>query len=658
MLGQILACPSCQGMVLIEPPDSEQLTIGRQHDIDSQAITSEAIREELESDGTFPSAGPSGIADSPADSSQDPSSPEDPGATAALPPGQWKPSGYQGYRQIGMIALVSLIAIVSSVAIFGLFIQSSLNKSNDKAGTEIADATPDPDSSSPDEPSRGPEVSPDPEASPTDAPVSNDTAPSPATPGSEPDSNPATLPSEPDAPESASPAENGLAEKTTKTDAPVAADATETPADTNKGAKDKEKTAAERIFAAPGAAAEQPDTPVMEELPESLQMFSSIFGQGLDLDQPDAKPQPSAMKPIRLEPLPELSGRYPTPADAVDAQQRLQQPLGLNLQATTLHAAVVTLSQLIAVPITFDLQSLAAAGIDLGTPVTGRYLNTTAGEAIREILASAGCTLQQLAPGQMVVRSSEPRITTSLAPAMSLADLEDPEQVVAMVTQLVHQPNDTAELTIAADASRLNVVGSSDAAWRVALALDAVRISRKLPPKLAASQTKGWLVDGRPEDLLPPNLGEIVLEGDLPRPVEHWLNQVAQANNARILIDWPNAWQYGLTPDHTLLPWSTHKSLGSLEQELLAPFGLTIRDLGEGNWLVTSKFALATSPQTVVFPQPIPAEAMLLERLAVAIGYESPEALPSVIDPVSKRLIARLPHFLQTQIAAELSTKL
>ncbi|WP_145343138.1 hypothetical protein [Rosistilla ulvae] len=645
MIGQILACPNCQAMVMVAPPTEDQLTIGRQHDIDSQAITSETIHEELESEGTFPQAGPTDADESPADLSS-PSDSQPSGSFGTMPPGDWKPSSYQGYRQIGMIALVSLIAIVSSVAIFGLFIQQSLTKEKEIA--EVVDGSPDEVEAS------GQEVPGDGDSNAVEDPDADDPPPAADSEIADSAMSASDPPEDESSPTDPVPATDpapavqdaaGAVDPLTEVPEPVDGDGTPPPA--NSGP--------ERIFADAGQPADQPEAAAMEELPESLQMFSSIFGQGLDLQQPDAKPQPTAFKPIRFEPPPELSGRYPTPQPAVDAQQRLQQSLGLNLQATTLYASVDTISQITSVPITFDIESLDSAGIELGTPVSGRYLNTTAGEAIRDVLAKAGCTLQQSAPGQMVVRASEPRISAFIEPALIITDLGEPTPVIALATQLAHLPDDPAELAVDPASDRVQVTGSPQAAWRVALALDALRISRDLPPKLPASHSGRWLVDGRPEELPRPDPGPIVLEGDLPRTVEHWLSQVAQTQNARVLIDWPSAWQYGLTPEFTLLPWPNHDSLASLEQELLAPFGLTIRDLGDGNWLVTSLHALAMSARTVVFSPPIPAETQFLERLTAGAGHETPETFPGVIDPVSQRLITRVSQFLQLQIAAELS---
>ncbi|QDV67215.1 hypothetical protein Poly24_09080 [Rosistilla carotiformis] len=639
MLGQILACPNCQAMVLVEPPTEGQLTIGRQHDIDSQAITSESIQDELQSEGSFPQAGPP----QPPVDSQDSDDSLPAGSFGTVPPGDWKPSSYQGYRRIGLIALVSLIAIVSSAAIFGLFIQSSLTKEPQTAAVDNDSADAEPGSDEAAAPAEGePSVVDD--SNTADAVDSEEPAASPTTLADVD----ATSPVPP--PDGAAPADAPAAPEASANEAMVAEPATgnETPpaAGVNQ---------AERIFADVGQPADQPEAAAMEELPPSLQMFSSIFGQGLDLGQPEAKPQPLAVKAIRFEPPPKLSERYPTPQPAVDAQQRLQQPLGINLSGTTLQASVAMISQLVSVPITLDIESFDSAGIDLQSPVSGRYLNTTAGDALREILAPIGCVLLQSSPGQMVVRASDARIASFIEPALLVTDLQDPETILPMATQLANLPDDPVELTLDPATSIVQVTGSPQAAWRVGLAFDALRISRNLPPKLPATQTSRWLVDGTPLDLPRPEPGAVVLEGDLPRPVEHWLAQVAAARNARVLIDWPSAWQYGMTPEYTVLPWPTHETLTSLEQELLSPFGLTIRDLGDGNWLVTSLYALALSSRTVVFSPAVPAEANLLERIAVAAGYESAETFAGVIDPVSRRLITRAPQFLQTQIAAELS---
>ncbi|WP_417740172.1 hypothetical protein [Rosistilla oblonga] len=649
MIGQILACPNCQAMVLVEPPTEDQLTIGRQHDIDSQAITSEAIHEELESEGTFAQPGSADATDADLDGSDSSDSQSVSASFGTAPPAEWQPSSYQGYRQIGLIALVSLIAIVSSAAIFGLFIQSSLNKEQQAAGeidpavedepaggepadddSAIADST-----AEVDEPLEASEPE---DAAAAATPAESDGAASPAA-DAEPESQPMAT-TEAGDPADIDPAAAAV-------DNPAADPKAKPPADAANGA--------DRIFAEVGQPAEQPEAGTLEELPPSMQMFSSIFGQGLDLQEPEPKPQADVLKAIRFEPPPELSTRYPAPQSPVDVQQRLRQPLGINLNATTLHASVETISEIVSVPISFDIESLDSAGIKLDAAVSGRYLNTTAGDALREILAKVGCTLQQTGPGQMAVRAAEPQIAKALEPAFLVADLQDPEQIIPLATQLAHLAQDPAELRFDAASGRVEVTGSPQAMWRTALALDALRISRNLPPKLPAAQTSRWLVDGNPTDLPRPDPGAIVLEGDLPRPIEHWLTQVAQPQKARVLIDWPSAWQYGLTPEYTVLPWTSHDSLASLEQELLEPFGLTIRDLGDGNWIVTTEYALAMSPRTVVFSPPIPAETQFLERLAAGAGHESPETFAGVIDPVSRRLITRVSQFLQSQIGAELS---
>ncbi|MEZ6090650.1 MAG: hypothetical protein R3C05_22050 [Pirellulaceae bacterium] len=644
MIGQIFACPSCNAMVLVEPPhtDPTRLTIGRRDDVDSQAITSETIRDELESEGGF---------DGDTVDETLPTSDEDASASQAddllNPSSPWKPSSYQGYRQFGMIALVSLIAIVSSVAIFGLFVQSSLEKQHtDASGTSVEQASLEDGSADPDPAGPGEGSLTDGTEQVAEAPIENsgvgttsvESAQPPDSSGDEEAKTAATDPVQ---------RERG-GEGDPPSETPVSLEIAAPPVNANPDA-------AERIFSDAAAAPADPATNTMESLPDALKPFANIFGEGLQIEPAAPPREPVQQRPFQFRPLSKPSDRYPEPQPPMDIAKRLEQPLSMNLQAASLGETLFALAGMTSIPLTIDMQSLDSAGIGLDQELSGRYLDTSVGEAIGKVLSDGGCSLSLAIPGQAIVKAAEDRVTRFTAPALSLADFKEPQRAADLATQLSQRTDDPLATSIDPQTNTLSIDGSPAARWRVAIALEALRLSRQLPLTLPQERTMRWLCRGKPTGWKPPEMKDVVLEGDLPRPIQHWLDQVARQHQATVLIDWPGAWRNGLTPEFTILPWPSHGSVDSLEQELLSNFGLLLRDIGGGYWIVTSEQGFAMSERTAVLDFDANAKERLLERLALGMGYADPAELPAVIDPVSNRLIIRQPDYMLVQIADAVS---
>ena len=604
---------------MVELPQS-QVTIGTAKDIDSQAITSDAIQPEMEVGSELePQPLGSAFAEETADQTNpQPSLPTD-----------WQASGNNRYRQVALIGVVAIITIVSSVALFSLFVRSSMN--------DVADTnTPEPNT--PIEQESDATTPIDDTLSTTEtnevAEEINDAAPSDSVvdPEPEPDTRVETEPTDPKPEADANPP---------------------SPEPPRELLPDQD---IDRIFGAPEPETNA-DTVAMDALPEGLQRFSNMFDVGLAAE--DGPKQPNAQtknRRIQFDPPPPASERFAAPSTKIDIAKQLAHKLGFDIKTTPFARAISLIAESLAVPLTVDIESLDSAGVDTMRSTDARLLNLDAAEALRKMLAPVGCNLDDSVDGLITIRSDEQHIRTFVGDALKIDDLEPIESVATIVSRVASAPDDTVNLTYDQTTHMLIGDASAKGIWRAALACDAVRICRGVPQKLPTRHTARWLSDS-PIEFAVPNTGKILLEGNLPRPTTSWLRQIASANGAAVMIDWPSAWQHGLTPTKMILPWSTHDSLESAEQELLSEYGLVIRDLGFDTWIVTTPRALEFSIQTIAFPKPVEDGDTLLAQVAQAAGYEDLGTFPGAVDPVSNRIVCRLPRFMITQIHTLIETQ-
>lgn len=463
LIGQILACPKCHGMVLITPPaevreepDQQQLALG-DGAVDSQAVTSEGIETRLPESPA--ASGPPGAIWESDPSAVPPIVPAASGtspATEPLPHGhpvQWQSESSARARQIAGIVLLGLVCLVSAIGIFGFVVRQWQASRQAVPGEGIADAA-------------GGEAQPTPtaEASPAGVTATDETATDEAATDeaatAETDPEETTTPetvaadassaaaqtqgnsTEPGpaapSPTVGNPADGSTAVGSTADGSTAAetepGDALK-PGDTLKPGDIPAEASAGGLFAEAGGVAggvvggAQEVIPEATELPAGLQQYMPLIDLAQGAGQPRANdlPAPPTMEDLRVDApdkaIPE--SEYPPPAEPVDVRMRMQsRVLGIEVKDRPLDQVVRVLAQIGGVPIHFDLISLDIAGIAADTPIAVRVADQSAAVVLARAIDAAGCRMTLGDDGIVRVVPKAEALEAGLGEALSVSDFD------------------------------------------------------------------------------------------------------------------------------------------------------------------------------------------------------------------------------------------
>lgn len=682
LIGQILACPKCQGMVLIAPPEDAQtspnagggsdaggdvarLAIGDAA-VDSEAVTRTGIQPQITETAAIPPR--TGLWENSPESlpprNESESSPPD-----ALPV-SWQSEGSARARQIGAVVLLAAVGLISAAAIFGFVVRRWYASRTSPEVVSAAPATADP-----------------PAAATASGPAPPDTSQTPDA------SNRAISPEGDDAstgPDALAPqtdAEQGdIAVEETTTD-PLRADEPAEAADSLRPAPAEPAPpgtgdarpgdarpggAAGELF--PELAAEEGESeeasPAATALPPELQQYMPLidFANAGDLGKGNELPPPATREELRIEAPEEVvpESEYPLPAEPVDVRVRMKaRMLGIDVADRPLDHVVRVLSQVSGVPIALDLVSLDMAGIAPDAPLRFKAANQTVGAVLARAVDGAGCRLRLGDDGIVYVSAKEETLAEGLNEALRYDDFgEAPISAIDLRRMLGATDG---EVKVDADPQRdvWTVEGPAEARLHGALVIEALRMARQLPARIPRERTARWLfaVMGGEEGASPvsevdwaPIANEPVKTNfDQPRAVEMILGDLAREQDAAAVVDWPSAWSHGLTPEATALPWLRNRRAPQVVDETLEPYGLEAFVAGQGVWWVGTRDAYERMELVAVLPIENLTAAEALQRVAVASGEETPEQLPAYVDDVSGRLVVRLPRYVIRQLPAVLS---
>ncbi len=660
LLGQIVACPKCSGMVQIPqtPPspaddpagEAPQIAVGPAGAVDSQAITQDSMGgEQLDASRLADpqQAGDSGVFNEtalPAATDQAFA------ATAAAPAAGWQSDRTRRVRQIGMIATLAITGIVAATTAFIFFVQRwQQEQATNAPNPSVAAAETNPAG-------EAAPAAPDPATAPEDAAAPDTTAASEgaatpeaageATPPAAPEADPTTTPPA-DPASAAKPPE--VREPAVPVNAPAPA-ASETATASMAAAND---LMPETILGglAEDPAAEQKPAP---ELPAGLRKYTSLLAVGGEGNDEEARLEsPPTVAEVQIDQPAAEAETASGPAAPVRLERWLGFEVALEAKAAPLSQWARVLSQVSGVPIAVDIASLDAAGIAptaAATPPAG-WQSTEA--VLAGIAASVGCQIRKT-DSLVIVEAPTPAITAGLETALRADDLlGETSDIMARETlaALVKQVTQADEVAIA-PSGEVSVQGGAGDQWITALTLEGLRKARQQPPRLAADRTARWLAFNDGFDWPRVTAQESLPPLDHPRPVIALVGQLAEANAASVVFAWSDLWQQGLTPQSRAMPW-THRVPGDdVLQQILRPYELQVRAMSEDLWWVGSQ-ALYDRDRAVGLLQ-LPAEAgeRVTRQLAQALGEENQEALPVAYDPAGGCLIAQLPRFLLRQLPA------
>lgn len=625
-VGEILACPKCQSMVKVEPPEG----------------WTPPGQERAANAGEDKSEQPKWREPSPASPAQDDEAP-------VLPDSSWTSPASRKRLLIGSGTLVLLLLLCLVAFAVGRGRKPEKGKAQPTASREkdsgkpsdgsgnksIAEAEPD-DSKPP----------ADPESSKNDSAADDDT-------GTDIDSVDTGKPTEVAEDE---PPKKPVTEKAVDKDA-------ETPAETPDGPpglveKGEGDPAEDTEFNAPSLLAELDKFSELMDDP-TITSGSAEGDEVADVLTPDDVPddEPTLPRPEVRE---------------VDVAARLNDPLsGIEFSDLPLADFIRFVSDFSTIPISLSPEALNQRQITPQKPVSIRRIDTTVGQVLHDVLATLELGFAQKGDQLVVVAAVATEPDSLRQVEYDLSDLasgseDDTKEIARWITSLVSPKSwqdNGGKGVLETKGNSLIIQQSEPVHFQVLTFCEKLRISRGL----------------RQQSSYPVELFRLVQPGDesiegLDRPVSmnylddvrlvEILQRAQQQSGVHILVDWHALAESGWNPD-AQFPFSVDKKpLRRMLTRLLNQMALTYRVAGPNMIQITTHERLQNRPEINfhsagdLVPERLTAEE-LLSGVKSALGevHFRDHAGAVILDPKSRYLIAALPHSQQqavTQILARL----
>jgi hypothetical protein len=377
---------------------------------------------------------------------------------------------------------------------------------------------------------------------------------------------------------------------------------------------------------------------------ESSAIDSSDSSERLDdgSDAPASRPRPERKEidlPARL-------------ADRLVAVEFTGQPLS---------EVVSLLSNLSTIPITLDPESLAWSRITPAAPVRLQLSNATIEEVLVETLKPF--RLEPIVVGDHVVVSRSPKLRLIKSPVGDLTG-GDPAKTAGLIEHIEALAMPSAwksaggEGSIAAHGDMLHVECSELAYGEVMHLCERLRVARGGRPK-SVFPPEMFALEPRTQRAAKRLTTPLTLNFSQPTQLSRILDRFAQESGMVILVDWQVAAEAGWPMDADATVTLDKTPLSAALIELLSPMDLTYRVVDDRTLQVTTAEAIARRPEIEVYRLIAVAPsaedgAALSDRLAREFG----EAGVIRHDAASNSLLALLPQPLQERLAERLSEEM
>ncbi|MCL2349195.1 MAG: hypothetical protein FWC50_13170 [Planctomycetaceae bacterium] len=365
---------------------------------------------------------------------------------------------------------------------------------------------------------------------------------------------------------------------------------------------------------------------------------------------------------MRHEPVPALTRKK------IDIDARLSLPvMTFQVEKKAIINVLRTLSDLTGVPMQLDVDELRARRISVEAPVTLQLKETNVAGIIAALLEKTHLTTRRYDGGMIFGYTEEQMSATSTVryDLSRLAKLEknpiSAQQAADWMTQLLFDQKSNPKTQnggIAVDGNEIVVVGNAwlqDQAERLYLSfhyLREIEPETKLTPEQIAPEVFGW---DRVHEPLTLNLIE-------PKPLKDAARLVENGAKIRVLIDHAALWNEGLSQASMV---SVHVNQGTVDrvlQEMLQPLGLTYR-IVEANAVEITTPRVAAEKMTIEIQKYAPLEPgktpeLCVDTIKQVFGRERWNNKPNgtdsggtvVTDAASGYLLVRQSQPLQREI--------
>lgn len=623
IIGQILACPKCQGMVLVAPPEGwvdPGAPVAPVPIATPAPTTSARPTPASHSSSNFEDAAalfekPTGVGAPPvqaaaANTAEDAAEP----ASSAIPPQQqWLSPQTQAMRRWVLVGGLAMIGAVVSIGALVWALRGDEQTPIAAADTPpVVQETPADEEPAPDEPP--------PESEST-------TEPAPVEPAAEPTPDPAPMPEKPEP--AADPAPPEVAE-------------------------------------APKPAANE------NEAPKPLNTFSventlQQFGSLIENRAPSVAP--GEAMPDAAEPLPDITDPPLLASDEeplarpemrkIDVPRRLADPLeAFEMTDVPLADFLQLLTDLTALPITLDPTALPAIKTSPEARVTVQLKATTVGDVLTAALKPLNLT--HIASDTQVVvlpvASTKPELREI---KHDVSDLATSAAEVTVLAEIIHAVIEPDSWDDARGAGTLSVEGTNivcsqtpEAHFAIVVLCEKLRLARKLPTRSmypASVLTLTPRAIAADPVLDTPLTINFVPPTRLGRVVEY----IKKTTGLRVLIDWRALLEAGWSPEAEVKVGVADQPLRAFIDRLTRRMEIAWRVIDASTVQLTTRAGLLAQPDVEVYPVATGESAALLARLQKDLGSDlfapgGPGALR--YDSKGQALIARLPQPAQKKL--------
>ena len=646
-IGQILNCPRCSSMVLVEPPSGAALPLSSdsgenrsaEQPLDQPAAESapmapatsrarwrdsQRATANSETDEVAPAAAdlPESMADSGSVTADDAMA-----EVPVLPTDEWTSAATRQWQQWLLLGGAAGLGVVMAVAVFGWYIRAS----------------------APEQVVQQKELQANRSAS------GSETAP-PATPSESEEPRPVADTETPDVPSQPPelPSVNSAEQGADESGAPPAAagDATAT-------AEDSESVPPG--FADPDANVVS-DAQLSETLAELNRLAPLLDSAAFSPAAAEPESDPSASEETATEP--------DSPVPSVNVRERLEDPIAaISFRETPLADFLQFLSQFSTIPISLDAEALSRVGVAAHQPVTVELQETT----VQQVLEAAmdGLPLRSLVTDQHVHVTDDVEPDLLQAYNYDVADLagEDTSQAdeLARLIRAVVAPSSwTANGGVGSleiRAGRLQVQQTPQHAFLVKVLLEKLRAARGLPAQLALpAQHAGLEPRHALADMALDQPVKLNVFKSTPLPVV--LHQLGRQAGIYLLVDWQAAAQRGWHPQLETTISVDNRPLREALDELLEPVRLSYRTIDAKTIEISTARTLYRRIDIEAYPagdlmRGESDQEALRSRLAETLQLSLDDASNPVslaYDPVSNSLLVAAPQKQQRQLLELLRT--
>jgi hypothetical protein len=672
LVGQIVPCPKCSSMVLIE--NLNRIVVSPHGDAaNSQTETKEALgplpnlaansddrnseqspnaRQRFRADGNGTPASASSEAASPANSTRSVtksnSLPQPTASDSGVPltplsQADWVSAKARARRQILLVFFLSLSSCIVTVLLFVLFVKSW----GETAATPVAQKT--------DAAAKSPTA--------TDSPATNSTA-IPA------DIAPTTPPAEPTTDEPASPTANNEPNTDTNVTEPASTPPEQSPltpaippveASTSEAAEPPMTAATDETAAAENTnspttvspTTPTPTTPTTADkpaqLPDSLLKLATVFDPSLETrlgETPGSTIQPGASA-LDIAALPVLSTAklHPPAAAKVDVAKKLAEEIaGIEIRERPLAEVLELWCQLSGVGIDIQWNQIAAANVRPLEPVSIRQGRITFGDLLNEIVSKFGLEVSVQENSLVRIAPQEAFIVNLLPKQWNISELLTDKCSATDLTNLILalHPKMTDTFQVSNDEIQWNDGTSAFQKFAVLEVLEHLRIVRGI--QLGSTYHRELFERSWPAPDAQPATQVVLAKPAVKNaPIGQTLILAAQEAGSIVSVDWPATWEHGLSPltEETFLPRG--RTLQGLVDAVGTKYGLEVAWLSSNHVLLTNVQRQNQMEMLVHLELPAKLDVESLKRKLSRFSTLSENDLPSIrfaIDPQTDMLLA------------------